>query len=88
MTPTEAIPGHTPGITADITGVVQDAQTQTLIHIILAAILHIADHLHIEALQFTPEIAADHAPNQPTNPPRHHSLTIVLKLPYSLQLLS
>ena len=32
--------------------------------------LHIVDHLHIEALQLTPEITADDALNQPTNPPR------------------
>ena len=30
--------------------------------------LHIADHLDIEALQLTPEIAVDNALNQQTNP--------------------
>ena len=55
MTPTEAIPGHTTGITDDITGVVNNAYTQTLTHIILAVTLHITDHLHIETLQLTPE---------------------------------
>ena len=70
MTPTEAIPGHTTGIIDDITGVAYDAHTQPLTHIVLATILHIADHLNIEALQLTPGIAADHTRNQPTNPPR------------------
>ena len=79
MTPTEAIPGHTTGITDVITGVVHDAHTQTLIHIFSAMTLHIADHLHIEDLQLTLEITADHALNQPTNPPRkpctnHHHI--------------
>ena len=80
MTPTEAIPGHTTGITDNITGVVCNAHTQALIPIVLTAALHITDHLHIEALQLTPEITADHALNQPTNPPRkpctslHHIL--------------
>ena len=32
--------------------------------------LHITDHLPTEALQLTPEIAADHALNQPTKPQR------------------
>ena len=32
--------------------------------------LHITDHLHIEALQLTPEIAAYHILNQPTKPPQ------------------
>ena len=67
MTPTEAIPGHTTGTTNNITGVVHNAHTQVLIHIILAMTLHIADYLHIGALQLTPETAADHALNQPTN---------------------
>ena len=70
MTPTEAIPGHITGITDDITGVVHNAYTQALIHIILNVTLHIANHLHTGALQPTPEITADHALNQPTNPPR------------------
>ena len=39
-----------------------------LLHIVLTAmILHTADHLHIGALQLTPETTADHALNQPTN---------------------
>ena len=75
-TPTEAIPGHTTGITDDITGVVHDAHTQPLTHIILTAMLHITDHLHIEALQVTPEITAEHALNQPTNPPRKPLTTL------------
>ena len=45
MTPTEAIPGHTTGITDDITGVVHDAHALALIHIILTVTLHITDHL-------------------------------------------
>ena len=69
MTPTEAIPGHTAGITDDITGVVHDPHTQPLTHIILTTTLHIADLLHIEAFQLTLEIAADHALDQYTNPP-------------------
>ena len=69
MIPTEAIPGPTTGMTDAITGVVHDAHTQVLIHIILTATLNIADHLDIEALQLTPEIAADHTPDQHTNPP-------------------
>ena len=40
MTPTEAIHSHTTGITDDITGVVHDAHTQPLTHIILAMTLH------------------------------------------------
>ena len=67
MIPTEAVPGHTTGTTDDIIEVVHDAHIQVLIHIILAATLHIADHLHIGALQLTPETAADHTLNQPTN---------------------
>ena len=70
MSPTEAIPGHTTGITNDITGVVHDTHTQPLTHIVLTMTLHTADHLHIEALQLTPEITADHTLDQPTNPPR------------------
>ena len=70
MLPTEAIPGHTTGITDDITGVVHDTHTQILTHIILTMTLHIADHLHIKVLQLTPEFTADHTPDQPTNPPR------------------
>ena len=69
MTPTETVPGHTTGITDAITGVVHNAHTPTLIHIILAATLHITDDLPTEALQLTPEIIADHALDQPTNPP-------------------
>ena len=70
MTPTEAVPGHNTGITNDITGVVHDAHTQPLTHIILTMALHIADYLHIETLQLTPKITADHTLDQPTNPPR------------------
>ena len=70
MTPADAIPGHTTGIPDDIAEVVYDAHTQPLTHIILTATIHIADHLDIEALQFTPGITADHALKQPTNPPR------------------
>ena len=67
MTPTEAIPGHTTGTTDDITGVVHDTHTQVLIHIILTVTLHTIDHLHIGALQLTPETTADHTLDQPTN---------------------
>ena len=69
MTPTEAIPGHTTEIRDDITEAVHDSHTHPLAHIILTATLHITDHLDIEALQLTPEIAADHTLNQHTNPP-------------------
>ena len=69
LTPTEAIPYPTTGIIDDITGVVHNTHTQLLTHIVLTTTLHITDHLHI-ALQFTPEITADHALNQPTKPPR------------------
>ena len=55
MTPTEAIPGNTTGITDDITGVVHNTHTQPLTHITLAMTLCIADHLHIGALQLTPD---------------------------------
>ena len=70
MTPTEAVPGHTTWIPDDITGVVHDAHTHTHTHNVLTMTLHIADHLHIEALQCTLEITGDHTLNQPTNPPR------------------
>ena len=70
MIPTEAIPGHTTGIADDTTGVVHNTHTQLLTHIVLTTTLHIADHKDIEALQLTPEIAADHALSQPTDPPR------------------
>ena len=70
MIPTKAIPGHTTGITDGLTEVVHDAHTQLLTHIVLAMMLHITDYLHIEALQLTPEITADHTINQPTNLPR------------------
>ena len=70
MTPTEAIPGHTTGIADNITGVVYDAHTQPLTHIVLTMTLHITDLLHIEALQHTQEITADQILNQPTKPPR------------------
>ena len=69
MTPTEAVPGHTTWMTDAITGVVHDAYTQTLIHIILAMTLHITDYLPTEALQLTPEITADYALDHHTNPP-------------------
>ena len=58
---------HTRGTTDDIIGIVHDAYTQVLIHIILTMTLHTADHLHIGALQLTPETAADHALDRPTN---------------------
>ena len=80
MTPTEAVPGHTTGITDDIAGVVHDTHTQPHTYIILAMTFHIADHLHIEAFQLTPEIAADHALDQPTNPPRK-PLTALCHIP-------
>ena len=76
ITPTEAIPGHTTGIINEITGVVNDTHTQLLTHIVLAMTLHITDHLHIEALQLTPEITTDHTLNQPTNPPRKPHTTL------------
>ena len=76
MTPTEAVPGHTTGTTDDITGVVHDAHTQVLIHIIFATTLHTADHLHIGALQLTPETAADHTLDQPTNQLRKASTNL------------
>ena len=67
MTPTESIPGHTTGITDAITGVLHNAHTQTLIHILLTTTLHIEYHLHVGVLQLTQETAADHALDQPTN---------------------
>ena len=67
MVPTEAILGHTTGTTGNIIGVVHDAHIQVLIHIILTAPLHTADHLHIGTLQLTSETAADHALDLPTN---------------------
>ena len=67
MIPMEAIPGHTTGTTDDTIGVLYDPHTQVLIHIILTATLHTTDHLHIGALQLTPETTADHTLNQPTN---------------------
>ena len=67
MTSTEAVPGNTTGTTDNITGVVHDAHTQVLIHIIHAVTLHTTDHLHIGALQLTPETTADHTLDQPTN---------------------
>ena len=67
MIPTEAIPGHTTGTTDNIIGVVPDTNTQVLIHIILTVTLHTSDHLHIGALQHTPETTSDHALDQPTN---------------------
>ena len=70
MTPTGAVPGHTTGITDVFTGVVHDAHTQTLIHIILSMTLHITDHLPTEALQLTTGITAYHVLNQLTNLPR------------------
>ena len=65
MIPTDA--DHTTGTTDDITRVVHDAHPQVLIHIILNTTLHTADHLHIGALQHTPETAANHVLNWPTN---------------------
>ena len=70
MTPTDAIPGHTTGITDAITEVVHDIHTQTLTCIVFTMTLCITDHLDIEALQLTPEITVDHALDQPSNPPR------------------
>ena len=67
MIPTEAIPSHITGTTDSITGVVHDAHTQVFIHIILTVTLHTTDHPHIGALQLTPETAADHVLDQPTN---------------------
>ena len=58
------------GITDDIKGVVHNTHTKPLTHIVPAMTLQITDHLHIEALQLTPGIAADHNLDQPTNPPR------------------
>ena len=47
MTPTEAIPGHITGTTDNVTGVVHDAHTGVLTHIILATTPHTTDHLHM-----------------------------------------
>ena len=63
MTPTEGIPGHTIGITDNITEVVHDAHTYLFTHISLTMTFHIADYLGIEPLQLTPEVTADHALN-------------------------
>ena len=67
MIPTESVLDHTTGTTDGIIGVVHDAHIQIHIHIILTMTLHTVDHLHIGALQLTPETAADHALNPPTN---------------------
>ena len=48
MIPTEVIPGHTTGTTNGITGVIDDAHTQVLIHIVLTMTLTTTDHLHLE----------------------------------------
>ena len=66
MIPTEATPGDIIG-TADITGILHDTHTQTLISTVLIMTLHIEGHLHTEAHQFTHEITADHALDQPTD---------------------
>ena len=47
MTPTEVIQGHITGTTDDMTGVVHDAHTQVLIHIILIVTFHTTGHFHI-----------------------------------------
>ena len=66
MTLTEAIPSQITGTTENITGVIHNAHTQVLMHIILTVTLHTADHLHMGTHQLTQEITADHAPSQPT----------------------
>ena len=66
MTPTETILGPTIGTTNDNTGIIHDAHTRVLIHIILTMTLHTADHLQTGAHQLTQEITADHALDQPT----------------------
>ena len=73
MIPKQAIPGHTTGTTDDVIGVVHDAHIQVLIHIILTMTLHTTDHLHIGALQLTPETTADHTLNQPYKPAKKTS---------------
>ena len=55
--PTEAILGHTIGTNDNITEAIHDTHTQKTI---LTMTLHIEDHLHLGAHQFTHEIAADH----------------------------
>ena len=65
ITYTEAILGHTIGTADDITGVIHDTHTQTLIYTVLTMTLHIEGHLHTGALQLTHEIAADHTVDQP-----------------------
>ena len=67
ITPTEAILGHTIGTSDNITGVILDAHTQTLMHTVLTMTLHNEGHLQIGAHQFTHQITADHTLNQPTN---------------------
>ena len=67
MIPTETIPGHTTGTIDNIIGVVHNTHIQVLIHTILTKTLHTADHLHIGALQLTPETEANHTLNLPTN---------------------
>ena len=67
MIPTEAVLGHTTGTTDDVIRVVHNAHIQVLIHIIVSMTLHTADHLHIGALQLTPETVQDHALDPPTN---------------------
>ena len=65
-TPTEAVLGLTIGTTNDHTGVIHDAHTQVLIHIVQFMTLHTADHLHTGAHQLSQEIAADHTLNHTT----------------------
>ena len=67
MTLTEAIQGQIIGTTNDITGVIHNAYTQVLIHIILITKLNITDHPHTGAHQLTQETAAVHTLDQPTN---------------------
>ena len=66
ITHTEAILGHTILTADDITGVIHDSHTQTLIYTILTMTLHIEGHLHTGAHQLIHKIAADHALDQPT----------------------
>ena len=67
MIPTEAIIGHTTGTTDDTIGVVHNTHIQVLTH---HHSCHDTPHhrsFHIGALQLTPETAADHSLNLPTN---------------------
>ena len=76
ITPTEAVLGHTIGTADDITGVIHNAHTQTLIYNVLTMTLHIEGHLHTGAHQLIHKFTADHALHQPTGQLRKSHIRI------------